>query len=104
LTALELEQLPQSLLEIGGGYIGCELDQMLARATIIDIVPILSAGEPEISKALVGYLLDEGILVREGVKTRAIRKTTRSGARYFSRRSRRSTYPLRCRTRSGRLS
>jgi len=78
-TALELERLPKSLLVIGGGYIGCELGQMFARAgvnvTIVDIVPILSAGEPEISKALAGYLRDEGVIVRENVKTNAIRKT-----------------------------
>src|SRR6516165_2691828 len=58
-TALELDRLPRSLLVIGGGYIGCELGQMFARAgvmvTIVDIVPILSAGEPEISTALAGY-------------------------------------------------
>src|SRR5262249_58068267 len=33
-TALELEQLPKSLLVIGGGYIGCELGQMFARAGV----------------------------------------------------------------------
>jgi mercuric reductase len=44
-TALEIERPPKSLLVIGGGYIGCELGQMFARAgvgvTIVDIVPIL---------------------------------------------------------------
>lgn len=78
-TALELEQLPRSLLVIGGGYIGCELGQMFARAganvTVVDIVPILSAGEPEISKALAGYLREEGIIVRENVTTKDIRTT-----------------------------
>ena len=81
-TALELERLPQSLLVIGGGYIGCELGQMFARAgvkvTIVDIVPILSAGEPEISTALGGYLREEGIVLREGVRPTAIRETARS--------------------------
>ena len=80
-TALELEQLPKSLLVIGGGYIGCELGQMFARAgvkvTIVDLVPILSAGEPEISQALAGYFRAEGILLRENVKPKAIRKTAR---------------------------
>ena len=80
-AALELERLPNSLLIIGGGYIGCELGQMFARAgvkvTIVDIVPILLAAEPEISKALAGYFRDEGIIVRERVKTTAIRKTAR---------------------------
>jgi mercury(II) reductase len=78
-TALDLERLPRSLLVIGGGYIGCELAQMFARAgvtvTIVDIVPILSAGEPEISKALAGYLREEGIGIREGVTPTAIRET-----------------------------
>jgi mercury(II) reductase len=80
-TALDLERLPRSLLVIGGGYIGCELGQMFARAgvavTIVDLVPILSAGEPEISAALAGYLRQEGIVIREGVTPTAIRKTPR---------------------------
>src|SRR3546814_16017831 len=33
-TAFELESLPASLLMIGGGYIGCELAQMFARAGV----------------------------------------------------------------------
>jgi mercuric reductase len=83
-TALELERLPKSLLVIGGGYIGCELGQMFARAgvkvTIVDLVPILSAGEPEISQALAGYFRAEGIVLRENVKPQAIRKTARGVA------------------------
>src|SRR5579863_7324125 len=78
-TALEIERLPKSLLIIGGGYIGCELGQMFARAgvavMIVDIVPILSADEPEISKALAGYFREEEITVRERVQTQAIRRT-----------------------------
>ncbi len=78
-SALEIERPPKSLLVIGGGYIGCELGQMFARAgvdvAIVDIVPILSAVEPDISKALAGYLRDEGIVIRESTMTKAIRKT-----------------------------
>ncbi|MBX6328179.1 MAG: mercury(II) reductase [Pseudolabrys sp.] len=78
-TALALEALPKSLLVIGGGHIGCELGQMFARmgvqVTIVDVMPILSAGEPEISRALADYFRDEGIVVRERVKPRFIRKT-----------------------------
>jgi mercuric reductase len=80
-TALELERLPRSLHVIGGGYIGCELGQMFARAgvtvAIVDLVPILSAGEPEISKALADYFRAEGIVLRENVKPKAIHKTAR---------------------------
>jgi mercuric reductase len=101
-TALDLAALPRSLLIIGGGSVGCELGQMFARAggenmrscnvrgecergqmsaragvaaTIVDVLPILSAGEPEIATALKGYFCDEGIIVRDKVATEAIRKT-----------------------------
>jgi mercury(II) reductase len=80
-TALDLERLPRSLLVIGGGYIGCELGQMLARAgvavTIVEIAAILAASEPEISAALACYLREEGIVIRERVMPTAIRKGCR---------------------------
>jgi len=79
-TALALERLPGSLLVLGGGYTGCELGQMFARAdvevTIVDILPILAAGEPEISRALAGYLREEDIAIWENVETLAIRTTS----------------------------
>ncbi|ETR77836.1 mercuric reductase [Afipia sp. P52-10] len=70
-TALELEQPPRSLLVIGGGYIGCELAQMFARAgtsvTMVTRSRLLPEAEPEIAQALAGYLADEGITVRTGL-------------------------------------
>src|SRR5579883_3597044 len=78
-TALELEQLPKSLLVIGGGYIGCELGQMFARAgvkvTIVARRRLLPEAEPEISHALTQYFGDEGIAVRDGLSYREIRQT-----------------------------
>ena len=78
-TALELESLPRSLLVIGGGYIGCELAQMFARAgveiTILCRSRLLPQGEPEISEALTGYFRDEGITVRDGISYKGIRRT-----------------------------
>jgi mercury(II) reductase len=75
-TALELERLPKSLLVIGGGYIGCELAQMFARAgvevTIVCRSRLLPRAEPEISEALVGYFRDEGISVHEGLSYKEI--------------------------------
>jgi mercuric reductase len=83
-TALELERLPRSLIVLGGGYTGCELGQMFARAgvsiTIVDILPILEAGEPEVSQALAGYLREEGIVIRENVATRSVGRTPRGVA------------------------
>jgi mercuric reductase len=77
-TALELERLPKSLLVIGGGYIGCELSQMFARAgvrvTIVFRSRLLPEAEPEISEALTDYFEAEGIAVRSGLSYRHIRQ------------------------------
>lgn len=78
-TALDLEELPRSLLVIGGGYIGAELAQMFARAgvkvTLVCRSRLLPEAEPEIGAALTGYFEDEGIAVISGIAYRAIRKT-----------------------------
>jgi mercury(II) reductase len=77
-TALELEQLPKSLLVIGGGYIGCELGQMFARAGVKVTITVrrrlLPEAEPEISDALTRYFVEEGIVVRNGLSYREIRQ------------------------------
>ena len=76
-TALELEKLPESLMVIGGGYIGCELAQMFARAgvkvTVLCRSRLLPESEPEISEALTGYFREEGIIVRDGINYEEIR-------------------------------
>ncbi|MFB3149650.1 MAG: FAD-dependent oxidoreductase, partial [Alphaproteobacteria bacterium] len=68
-SAFELESLPESMIVIGGGYIGCELAQMFARAgvrvTILFRSRLLPEAEPEISAALAGYFEEEGITVRQ---------------------------------------
>lgn len=78
-TGLDLEELPRSLLVIGGGYIGAELAQMFARAgvkvTLACRSRLLPEAEPEIGVALTGYFEDEGISVLSGIAYRAIRKT-----------------------------
>ncbi len=75
-TALELMELPRSLLVIGGGYIGCELAQMFARSgvdvTLVTRRRLLPDAEPEISAALTGYFEDEGISVHSGLAYRKI--------------------------------
>lgn len=78
-TALSLEALPKSLLVVGGGHIGAELAQMLARmgvqVTIVCRSHLLPAAEPEIAEALSGYLGDEGIQLKCGVAYKQVRKT-----------------------------
>ena len=67
-SAFEMESLPDSLIVIGGGYVGCELAQMFARVgvkvTIVFRSRLLPEGEPEISEALAGYFKEEGITVQ----------------------------------------
>ncbi|WP_341212874.1 mercury(II) reductase [uncultured Limimaricola sp.] len=67
--ALEMTALPASMLVLGAGYIGVELAQIFARAgvavTLLSRRGVLPEAEPEVSKALEGYLADEGVrLVR----------------------------------------
>ncbi len=75
-TALELTTLPRSLMLLGGGYIGCELAQMFARAgvkvTLVTRSRLLPDAEPEISDALTDYLRDEGIEVHTDLAYRNV--------------------------------
>ncbi|WP_375199139.1 mercury(II) reductase [Cupriavidus metallidurans] len=78
-SALELPERPESLLVVGGGYIGCELAQLFARlgskVTLVTRGRLLPETEPELSAALTGYLRDEGISVWTGLGYRDIRQT-----------------------------
>ncbi|MBK1670258.1 mercury(II) reductase [Rhodovibrio sodomensis] len=78
-SALELSELPASMIVVGAGYIGCELAQLFQRAgvqvTLTARRRVLPEAEPEISEALAGYLRAEGIDVRAGVTYRSIART-----------------------------
>lgn len=79
-TALDLDAIPSSLLVVGGGYIGCELGQLFARAgarvTIVDVTSILPTAEPEISRCLAQCLDSEGIILHERAHPRRLRATS----------------------------
>jgi mercuric reductase len=78
-TALDLTALPNSLIVIGGGFVGVELAQVFARAgvkvTVVCRSRLLPAAEPEISSALATYFAQEGITVVGGVAYENCRKT-----------------------------
>lgn len=79
-TAPELPERPESLLVIGGGYVGCELAQLFARlgskVALVTRSRLLPETEPELSAALTGYLRDEGITVWAGLSYREIQRTS----------------------------
>lgn len=66
-TAMELEEVPESLLVVGGGYVAMEQAQLFARlgsrVTMLVRSRLASAEEPEVSLALMSVFNDEGIRV-----------------------------------------
>ncbi|GID10383.1 pyridine nucleotide-disulfide oxidoreductase [Actinocatenispora rupis] len=71
--AVEVTELPASLLILGGGPIGCEFAQIFARfgvrVTVLEAADRLLPGEEPESSALVAQALsDDGVEVRAGAK------------------------------------
>ncbi len=66
-SAMELEEVPESLLVLGGGYVALEQAQLFARlgsrVTLLVRSRLASREEPEASRALAGVFADEGIRV-----------------------------------------
>lgn len=67
-AALDLEEPPQSLIVLGGGYVAVELGQFYSRvgvptSMIFRAPHVLSGADDDIGNALTGYLRDEGINV-----------------------------------------
>lgn len=66
--ALELTELPKSLIVLGGGYIGCELGQFFSRVGVKTSIVLrsrhlLSGEDHDVGEALTEYYRDEGIAV-----------------------------------------
>lgn len=81
-TAMELQELPQSMIVLGANSVGLEMAQTFARAgvfvTILELLPRISPFEDEeISEALHGYLTEEGMQIVTGFETNKVDK--RSG-------------------------
>ncbi|MDQ2919164.1 MAG: dihydrolipoyl dehydrogenase [Verrucomicrobiota bacterium] len=77
--ALELKELPKSMIVLGGGYVGAELGQFFARmgvkVTIILRSPhLLSGGDHDIGYALTDYYREEGIEVQTETHIRSVSK------------------------------
>ncbi|GAA4714424.1 dihydrolipoyl dehydrogenase family protein [Phytohabitans rumicis] len=75
--AIEVEELPASLVVLGGGAIGLELAQVFARfgvrVTIVEALDrILAVEEPESSELAAKALTADGIDIRTGVKAERV--------------------------------
>jgi pyruvate/2-oxoglutarate dehydrogenase complex dihydrolipoamide dehydrogenase (E3) component len=76
--AIEAEEVPQSLIALGGGAVGTELAQVFARfgarVSVVEALPrLLPAEEPEAGELLAGVFAREGIAVRTGAPAGQVR-------------------------------
>ncbi|HVR79029.1 MAG TPA: NAD(P)/FAD-dependent oxidoreductase [Acidimicrobiia bacterium] len=76
--AVSTEELPRSLIVLGGGAVGCELGQVLARfgveVTIVEgAARLLPGEEPEASAVIIEAFTDEGITVLTRVRATSAR-------------------------------
>ncbi len=74
---MQLRKLPDHLVVLGGGYIGCEFAQMFRRfgsaVTVVQRGPrILGREDAEVSEALQSVFRSEGIALHLGVETVAL--------------------------------
>jgi mercuric reductase len=77
--AMELDKLPDSLIVLGGGYVGLELAQLFARlgtqVTVVEILDRLApAEEPEIGRVIADVFADEGVQVRTRVTVTRVQR------------------------------
>lgn len=77
-SLLKLDALPKSLIVVGGGFIGAELAQMMARmgvaVTMVCRSRLLPQAEPEVSDALMDVFRGEGMRLQGGVAYDACRQ------------------------------
>ncbi len=80
-TAMELARVPESLLVLGGGYVGLEQAQLFARlgakvTVLIRGERLARAEEPEVSEVIAGVFADEGITVITGASLSQVHRET----------------------------
>jgi len=75
---LELDEVPESLVIIGGGYIGLEFASIFSsfgtKVTVIEMLPeLLSGQDKEISKRLRGYMKARGVDIHTDTRFEELR-------------------------------
>lgn len=82
-TALDLKELPKSIIVLGGSAIGLEFAQMYvhfgSKVTVLEVMPRLLPGEEEeISETLRSYLEEEGIEIHTEAKVLSVSRNGRN--------------------------
>ena len=77
IEALELDEIPEHLLVLGGGYVGVEMSQAMRRfgskVTVIDRNPrLMSKEDQDVCEALGSLLADEGIDILLNARIRRV--------------------------------
>ncbi len=79
-AALDLRELPESMIVLGANAVGLEIAQIYARAgttvTVLELLPRIAPFEDEqISAALTEYLTDESLSIVTAFQTASVEKT-----------------------------
>jgi len=79
-TILDLKELPESLIVIGGNYIGLEFGQMFSRfgskITILEKgKTIMSKEDADVSETVTQFLTEEGLEILSGIEINKIEKS-----------------------------
>jgi len=78
-SAYELEEKPEHLIVLGGGYIALENAQAFARlgsrVTVLELLPrILATEADDVSETLADFLRADGIEIHTGVRSTSVRR------------------------------
>ncbi|PFG39971.1 pyruvate/2-oxoglutarate dehydrogenase complex dihydrolipoamide dehydrogenase (E3) component [Georgenia soli] len=78
-TILHLERIPESMIVLGGGYVGCEFASMFAVfGTKVILVQgrdqVLPREDPDVAAGVAGVLSAQGVELRLGARARAVRR------------------------------
>ncbi len=87
--ALELADMPKSLLVIGGGYIGLELGQAYAglgsRVSVLEVLPrILTGCDADLARPLLARLKKQFAAIHTGAKLESVKKSGKAVEVQFS--------------------
>ncbi len=89
-SAMELEQLPESMIVIGGGYVAMEQAQLFShlgtRVTMLVRSELARGEEPELAQSIRDAFTEQGIKLHEGIQATGVRRddvTVTAGDREF---------------------